>query len=156
MKTRKKRRTRIELKPFPVEQDDLISADETWIYVDQKPKIKLSDLEEISGFGIGKEQIADWFGINRKFFSRKDRPDVDIVNAAIERGLNKAIVKVTRRLFQAATSEESFSLGANIFWLKNKAGWKDVQENKHDVLGTLSELLKQGQEKRQKELNDSN
>ena len=86
-------------------------------------------VEAMAATGLTIEQIAhclDWCpdALYRKKKAHKE------LQEAIKRGQNKGIATITNSLFQNA---KGGNLGAQIFYLKNRAGWSDKQE--HEVTG---------------------
>tara|TARA_R110000744_G_scaffold26904_1_gene65980 strand:+ start:5487 stop:5864 length:378 start_codon:yes stop_codon:yes gene_type:complete len=73
---------------------------------------------------LSTEQIADYLGIGRStFFEILDRdPEV---SGLYKRGRAKAVGFVAQNLMQKARSGD---LGAQIFYLKTQAGWKETQK----------------------------
>ena len=73
---------------------------------------------------LSTEQIADYLGIGRStFFEILDRdPEV---SGLYKRGRAKAVGFVVQNLMQKARSGD---LGAQIFYLKTQAGWKETQK----------------------------
>ena len=92
-----------------------------------RPKIVLSEeqrkeLETLAAV-LSTEQIADYFGISRRvFFDIIDRDEE--VSALYKKGKAKAVGFVAQNLIQKARSGD---LGAQIFYLKTQAGWKETQ-----------------------------
>ena len=72
---------------------------------------------------LSTEQIADYLGIGRStFFEILDRdPEV---SGLYKKGRAKAVGFVAQNLMQKARSGD---LGAQIFYLKTQAGWKETQ-----------------------------
>lgn len=79
-------------------------------------------IERLAGQGLNREQISHVLGVSRATFSRKTAAD-EKIEAAIKDGRSKAIAMVSNRLFQDAL--EPRNLGAQVFYLKNQAGWRD-------------------------------
>ena len=73
------------------------------------------------------EQIADYFGIGKTtFFEILDRdPEV---SELYKKGRAKAVGFVAQNLIQKARDGD---LGAQIFYLKTQAGWKDTTAIQH-------------------------
>lgn len=78
--------------------------------------------EILCGFGFELQQIANILGVSPGTISRWQTKYPDF-HTAIKRGTDKANTKVIQGLFRMATEQNN--LGAAIFWLKNRAGWKD-------------------------------
>jgi hypothetical protein len=73
---------------------------------------------------LSTEQIADYFGIGRTtWFAILDRdPEV---SELYKKGRAKAVGFVAQNLIQKARGGD---LGAQIFYLKTQAGWKETQK----------------------------
>jgi len=73
---------------------------------------------------LSTEQIADYFGIGRTtWFAILDRdPEV---SELYKKGKAKAVGFVAQNLIQKARGGD---LGAQIFYLKTQAGWKETQK----------------------------
>ena len=72
---------------------------------------------------LSTEQIADYFGISRRvFFDILERDEE--VSALYKKGKARAVGFVAQNLIQKARSGD---LGAQIFYLKTQAGWKETQ-----------------------------
>ena len=91
------------------------------------PKIELSrkqkgEVETLAAV-LTTEQIADYFGISRRvFFDILDRDEE--VSALYKKGKARAVGFVAQNLMQKARGGD---LGAQIFYLKTRAGWKETQ-----------------------------
>jgi hypothetical protein len=126
-----------------------------WVYIDDKPFASLSQIETLGAMGLTIMQICEYLNVSHTLLYKKAEAS-EIVMATINRGKLKANVKVAQRLFKAACADDpkEYNLGASVFWLKNRADWRDAIDNRHDVTGTLADLLKSGEERRNKMLND--
>ena len=72
---------------------------------------------------LSTEQIADYFGISRRvFFDILERDEE--VSALYKKGKARAVGFVAQNLIQKARGGD---LGAQIFYLKTQAGWKETQ-----------------------------
>ena len=92
-----------------------------------RPTIVLTDEQkrevETLAAVLTTEQIADYFGISRRvFFDILDRDEE--VSALYKKGKARAVGFVAQNLIQKARSGD---LGAQIFYLKTRAGWKETQ-----------------------------
>lgn len=85
-------------------------------------KEMIDQVEKLGGLGLNFEEIANVLGINSGTFIRyrKKHPEF---SQALKMGVDKANTKVISSLFNNATIKDN--LGAQIFWLKNRKGWKD-------------------------------
>ena len=81
-----------------------------------------SELETLAAV-LNVEQIADYFGISRRVFYDIMERDEE-VSAQYKKGKAKAVGFVAQNLIQKARSGD---LGAQIFYLKSQAGWKETQ-----------------------------
>jgi predicted DNA-binding transcriptional regulator AlpA len=93
-----------------------------------RPSIKLtkeqkSELETLAAV-LNVEQIADYFGISRRVFYDIMERDEE-VSAQYKKGKAKAVGFVAQNLIQKARGGD---LGAQIFYLKTQAGWKETQK----------------------------
>lgn len=77
----------------------------------QREQIRL-----LAGFGLKLEQIALVLDISESTLHRRCQPDID-------KGLQMGITQVTKSLFQNAIGG---NLGAQCFYLKCRAGWREV------------------------------
>jgi hypothetical protein len=78
-------------------------------------------IEQLAAQGCTQEQISLALGMGAHFISHQKEKDEKLV-LALESGTAKGIVKITGALFNKGVNGD---LGAMIFYLKNKAGWKD-------------------------------
>ncbi len=85
-------------------------------------KEQRSELETLAAV-LNVEQIADYFGISRRVFYDIMERDEE-VSAQYKKGKAKAVGFVAQNLIQKARSGD---LGAQIFYLKTQAGWKETQ-----------------------------
>ena len=84
---------------------------------------------------LSSEQIADYFGIGRTtWFAILDRDPQ--VSELYKKGKAKAIGMVAQNLISKARAGD---LGAQIFYLKTQAGWKETQ--KFEGAGDAGELV---------------
>ena len=96
-----------------------------------RPLIVLNDQQkaeiETLAAVLTTEQIADYFGIGKTtFFEILDRdPEV---SELYKKGRAKAVGFVAQNLIQKARDGD---LGAQIFYLKTQAGWKDTTAIQH-------------------------
>ncbi len=85
-------------------------------------------LRRTEGFasrGMNQEQIADALGINIKTLMRHKQLNRDFMEA-IKAGQAKGIAEITNALFNQGKDGNT---SAAIFYLKNRAGWSDKQED---------------------------
>lgn len=92
-----------------------------------KKELDLQRVEELASQGLSEQQIADSLGVSRSTIDRRKR-DTDAFAAALKRGKLRGVEAVTNALFTAATVGEKPNVSAMIFYLKNRAGWRDKQD----------------------------
>ena len=81
-------------------------------------------VESMSAYGIPQERIASVIGVDSKTLRKHYRDELD--NAE-----TKANAKVAESLYRKATGEGQGAVTAAIFWLKTRAGWRDVMAHEH-------------------------
>ena len=84
---------------------------------------KLYDLAKI---GLSEEQIAVSLGISVSTIGRRKRED-ERFSSTLKAGKQRGIDAVTNALFEGATGDKP-NTSAQIFFLKNRAGWRDKTE----------------------------
>tara|TARA_R110000796_G_scaffold53232_4_gene125060 strand:- start:750 stop:1178 length:429 start_codon:yes stop_codon:yes gene_type:complete len=84
---------------------------------------KLYDLAKI---GLSEEQIAVSLGISVSTIGRRKREDERFATT-LKAGKQRGIDAVTNALFEGATGQKA-NTSAQIFFLKNRAGWRDRTE----------------------------
>ncbi len=84
-------------------------------------------VEALAGFGMPEIDIARVVGIDPKTLRKHYRDELDT-------GQIKANAKVAESLYRKATGEGREAVVAAIFWLKTRAGWKEI----HDVAITAT------------------
>lgn len=89
--------------------------------------IDYEKLYNLAKMGLSEEQIATSLGISRSTISRRKRED-DTFATTLKSGKQEGITAVTNQLFNSATDPEKPNTSAAIFFLKNRAGWRDRQE----------------------------
>lgn len=94
--------------------------------------IDVERVEKLAAQGLSEQQIADCLGISRSTIDRRKRDD-DTFVAALKRGKHKGIENVTNALYEAATAGNKPNVSAMIFYLKNRAGWRDRQDISAEV-----------------------
>lgn len=102
----------------------------------EKKEIDLSEVSRLASIGLSEEQIAQSLGISRSTITRRKRDD-DAFGAALRAGKAAGVAAVTNALFESATGEKP-NTSAQIFYLKNRAGWRDKQEVESTVSGDVS------------------
>jgi hypothetical protein len=83
-------------------------------------------VERLASQGLTKQQIVDSLGISDETLRRREKEDVELVEA-IKRGRAQGLNEVTNALFEAAISG---NVTAQIWYLKNRApsDWRDRVE----------------------------
>ena len=118
-----------------------------------RPKFEITDdimkkAEDYAAKGLTIDQIAAVLGISDATIYERQQEYPDFYDA-LKRGRATGIANVTNALYEKATVDKD--LGAQVFYLKNRAGWRDrhevetTVETKHviDLTGIDNELLKQ-------------
>lgn len=103
------------------------------------PKLINLDLklvETLAGKGLTERQIGQYCGYSSATHWAKMRRENPDINAAIDRGRAKMIVKVADALIDNAIVEKNVT--AQIFFLKAQAGWSDKVEIKAEVNQNMS------------------
>lgn len=103
------------------------------------PKLINLDLklvETLAGKGLTERQIGQYCGYSSATHWAKMRRENPDINAAIDRGRAKTIVKVADALIDNAIVEKNVT--AQIFFLKAQAGWSDKVEIKAEVNQNMS------------------
>ena len=98
--------------------------------------IDLEQVERFAAQGMTNEQIAQALGIHRSTHFQKKK-DESAYSDAIKKGQAKGIALITNALFDNA---KSGNLGAQCFYLKNRAGWADKVEQEIN-LNTITPKL---------------
>ena len=78
-----------------------------------------SQVETMAGFGAPESGIARMIGTDVETLREH-------YGEALESGLVKANTKVAENLYRKATGEGREAVGAAIFWLKARAGWRET------------------------------
>lgn len=101
-------------------------------------KQKVIDYEKLynlAKIGLSEEQIATSLGISVSTISRRKRDDEQF-DRTLKAGKQAGIDAVTNALFEGATGEKP-NTSAQIFFLKNRAGWRDRQEVDANLTGSV-------------------
>lgn len=91
-------------------------------------------VEMLVAFGIPQEAIAKELGITVDTLAKYYRHELDF-------GLHKANGMVAGKLFSKAVYDND--LGAQIFWLKTRARWKEQKDDPNASSGSLAEQVVQ-------------
>src|SRR3954465_15041561 len=80
----------------------------------------------LAAFGVTREDIAGRLEISADTLVKHYRRELDL-------GRVEANARVAERLYRVATQEnpDKTSVIAMIFWLKCRAGWREVQRHEH-------------------------
>lgn len=98
--------------------------------------LDLKLVETLAGKGLTERQIGQYCGYSSATHWAKMRRENPDINAAIDRGRAKTIVKVADALIDNAIEEKNVT--AQIFFLKAQAGWSDKVEIKAEVNQNMS------------------
>jgi transposase len=114
--------------------------------------IDYKKLYNLAKIGLSEEQIATSLGISASTVTRRKRDDEQF-DRTLKAGKQKGIDAVTNALFEGATGDKP-STSAQIFFLKNRAGWRDKTEVdanlsgdvtvNHDIDAALQSLIDAG------------
>jgi hypothetical protein len=99
-------------------------------------EIDLEKLYNLAKIGLSEEQIAVSLGISLTTIARRKRDD-DTFATTLKAGKQRGIDAVTNSLFESATAEKP-NTSAQIFFLKNRAGWRDKTEVDANVSGDIT------------------
>lgn len=103
-------------------------------------KTKVIDYEKLynlARMGLSEEQIATSLGISASTITRRKRDDEQF-DRALKAGRQEGITAVTNQLFTSATDPDKPNTSAAIFFLKNRAGWRDKAEVDANLTGSLA------------------
>ena len=84
------------------------------------------EVKLLSGFGVPQAAIAKHIGINVDTLAKYYRKELD-------GGVLEANKEIAGSLFKNAMGDDAKAVSAAIFWLKTRAGWRDV--NQHEITG---------------------
>lgn len=102
-------------------------------------KTKVIDYEKLynlAKMGLSEEQIATSLGISVSTITRRKRDDEQF-ERTLKAGKQEGITAVTNQLFNSATDPDKPNTSAAIFFLKNRAGWRDRQEVDANLSGSI-------------------
>jgi len=94
---------------------------------------KLYDLAKI---GLTEEQIATSLGISLSTLNSRKRTDQTFCTT-LKAGKQRGVADVTNALFVGATGDKP-NTSAQIFFLKNRGGWRDKTEVDANISGDVS------------------
>jgi len=97
-----------------------------------RPPIEITDelcrkAKSLAAQGLTLEQIALVLGMGVSTLYEKKAEFVEFMEA-IKEGQAKGVAVITNKLFEKASDGDNTSM---IFYLKNRAGWKDKTETEH-------------------------
>lgn len=101
-----------------------------------KIDIDLEKLYKLAEMGLSEEQIATSFGISVSTIARRKRDD-DTFASTLKAGKQAGVTAVTNALFTSATNPDKPNTSAQIFFLKNRGGWRDKQEVDTNLTGGI-------------------
>ncbi len=88
----------------------------------------LKEIEQLSGRGLTKDQIAGYYGFSRSTLRNYENNNPELA-MAFDKGKSKGISHVAGRLMHQINEG---STQATIFYLKTQAGWKSTEESEDD------------------------
>ncbi len=97
--------------------------------------IDYEELYNLAKIGLSEEQIAVSLGISVSTIARRKRDD-DTFADTLKAGKQAGISAVTNSLFESATADKP-NTSAQIFYLKNRGGWRDRTEVDANVSGGI-------------------
>lgn len=81
-------------------------------------------VDAMAAYGVPEHAIASVLGMDPKTLRKHFRKELDTAHV-------KANSAVAQSLYKKATSDGPQSVTAAIFWLKTRAGWKEIVVNEH-------------------------
>ena len=97
--------------------------------------IDYEELYNLAKIGLSEEQIAVSLGISVSTIARRKRDD-DTFGSTLKAGKQAGISAVTNSLFESATADKP-NTSAQIFYLKNRGGWRDRTEVDANISGGI-------------------
>jgi len=97
--------------------------------------IDYEKLYNLAKIGLSEEQIAISLGISASTIARRKRDD-DTFDSTLKAGKQAGITTVTNSLFESATADKP-NTSAQIFYLKNRGGWRDRTEVDTNIAGGI-------------------
>lgn len=104
-------------------------------------EIDLAQVESLAGRGLNEGQVADALGICQDTLRRRKKK-YSAFSEALKRGQAKGVAKIANALFEQGMNGQT---AAAIFYMKNRAGWKDKQETDLNVKGDLLDAISAAQ-----------
>jgi len=99
--------------------------------------IDLQVVEDAASRGLTEGQISDLVGVSQYTFIKRKKKYVEFVEA-IKRGNARGVNTIANALFEQAANGQT---AAAIFYLKNRAQWKDKTESDVNLKGDLLNAL---------------
>lgn len=106
--------------------------------------IDYEKLYNLARMGLSEEQIATSLGISASTITRRKRDDEQF-DRTLKAGKQEGITAVTNQLFNSATDPQKPNTSAAIFFLKNRAGWRDKAEVDTNLTGSIENTHDIGQ-----------
>ena len=97
--------------------------------------IDYEKLYNLAKIGLSEEQIAISLGISASTITRRKRDDEQF-DRTLKAGKQAGISAVTNSLFESATADKP-NTSAQIFYLKNRGGWRDRTEVDANIGGAI-------------------
>ena len=96
-------------------------------------QIDLQQVENLAARGLNETQVAHALGIHRDTLIQRKKKYSDFADA-LKRGQAKGIAKIANALFEQGMNGQT---AAAIFYMKNRAGWRDKLEHTGEDGGAL-------------------
>jgi hypothetical protein len=87
-------------------------------------EVQRRQVEALAGYGVTEKEIGGLLSIDAKTLRKYYRFELD-------HGHSRANAKVAENLYRKATGEGREAVTAAIFWLKARAGWREVSVHQH-------------------------
>ena len=100
-------------------------------------ELDLREVERLLAMGLTEEQMATSMGVSVSTITRRKKDDAQFAEC-IKRSKQLGITQVTNALFDSAVNPDKPNTSAAIFWLKNRAHWRDRQEIEATIGGNVS------------------
>jgi len=105
--------------------------------------IDIDEVERLASIGLNEAQVADSLGISVSTLGERKKHNSDFYDA-LKKGQASGVATVANNLY---TQSAEGNVSAGIFFMKNRAGWKDKTETDINLNGinlkdrTTDELL---------------
>ena len=100
----------------------------------------LEKVKNLAARGLTQKQIGDAIGISHQTMAKYKNKNAEFVEA-IKEGQALGIAEISNALFDTALSG---NVAAQIFYMKNRAGWTDKQEVEHSGGVSLESTILNG------------